>query len=339
MGVWFSEASTLLNRGSDRHTMSVNIGRRVLLQEAGAIENLASHLDDTFAEAARWLIACKGRVITCGLGKSGHIARKASGTLSSTGTPSLFLHAAEAVHGDLGIVTNQDVVLLYTHSGETDEIVRLFPSLKDQGAKTILITGRPNSSAGRLSDLVLNTGVVDEACPNNLAPTTSTTVMLALSDALALAVMDMREFKPDDYAKLHPGGTLGKRLLLTVRDVMRTGSEVAYVAPGVTVLEAMQSIGEAGAGGACVVGENSELLGYFSDGDLRRHFISSSEPFLAKAQDIMSTGVTTIEPFLMAVEALEYFQNFPKKIGEMPVVEDGKVIGLLVMKDLVRTGL
>ena len=319
--------------------MSVNIGRRVLLQEAAAIEHLASNLDDSFAEAARWLLACKGRVITCGLGKSGHIARKSSGTLSSTGTPSLFLHAAEAVHGDLGIVTNQDVVLLYTHSGETDEIVRLFPSLKDQGAKTILITGRPNSSAGRLSDLVLNTGVVDEACPNNLAPTTSTTVMLALSDALALAVMDMREFKPDDYAKLHPGGTLGKRLLLTVRDVMRTGSEVAYVSPEVTVLEAMQTIGEAGAGGACVVNENGELLGYFSDGDLRRHFISSSEPFLAKAQDIMSTGVTTIEPFLMAVEALEYFQNFPKKIGEMPVVEDGKVIGLLVMKDLVRTGL
>jgi arabinose-5-phosphate isomerase len=319
--------------------MSVNIGRRVLLQEAAAIENLAAHLNDSFAEAARWLLACKGRVITCGLGKSGHIARKSSGTLSSTGTPSLFLHAAEAVHGDLGIVTNQDVVLLYTHSGETDEIVRLFPSLKDQGAKTILITGRPNSSAGRLADLVLDTGVVDEACPNNLAPTTSTTVMLALSDALALAVMDLREFKPDDYAKLHPGGTLGKRLLLTVRDVMRTGSEVAYVTPEVTVLEAMQAIGEAGAGGACVVGTNGELLGYFSDGDLRRHFISSTEPFAAKAEDIMSTGVTTIEPFLMAVDALEYFQNFPKKIGEMPVVEDGKVIGLLVMKDLVRTGL
>jgi arabinose-5-phosphate isomerase len=319
--------------------MSVNIGRNVLLQEAAAIENLAAHLDDLFAEAALWLLACKGRVITCGLGKSGHIARKASGTLSSTGTPSLFLHAAEAVHGDLGIVTQDDVVLLYTHSGETDEIVRLFPSLKDQGAKTILITGRPNSSAGRLSDLVLNTGVVDEACPNNLAPTTSTTVMLALSDALALAVMDLRAFKPDDYAKLHPGGTLGKRLLLTVRDVMRTGAEVAYVSSDETVLEAMQAIGEAGAGGACVIGDEGELLGYFSDGDLRRHFINSSEPFAATARDIMSQGVTTIEPFLMAVEALEYFQNFPKKIGEMPVVEDGKVIGLLVMKDLVRTGI
>src|SRR5256885_1712506 len=203
-------------------SMSLEFAKQVLAQEACAIEALADSLDDSFAQAVEWLLACKGRVITCGVGKSGHVARKTSGTLSSTGTPSLFLHAAEAIHGDLGMVAEGDVALLYTHSGETDEIVRLFPSLRALGARTILITGRAQSSAGRQADLVLSTGVTIEACPNNLAPTTSTTVMLALSDALALAVMDRRKFTKEDYAKLHPGGMLGKRLLLSVRDVMRT---------------------------------------------------------------------------------------------------------------------
>ncbi len=227
--------------------MSLEFGRKVLNQEADALRHLAEKLDGAFTDAAEMLLACEGRVVTCGVGKSGHVARKAAGTFSSTGTPSLFLHASEAFHGDLGMVAAQDVVVLYTHSGETDEIVRLFPSIRAQGASTILITGRPNSSAGRAADLCLNTHVAEEACPNNLAPTTSTTAMLALSDALALAVMEMREFTQEDYAKLHPGGTLGKRLLLTVKDVMRAGSDVAVVPPTASVLEVMKAITKAGA--------------------------------------------------------------------------------------------
>jgi arabinose-5-phosphate isomerase len=278
-------------------------------------------------------------VITCGIGKSGHIARKTAGTLSSTGTPSFFLHAAEAIHGDLGIVQSGDLVLMYTHSGETDELVKLFPSLYALGAKTILLTGRPGSSAGRLASLVLDTCVTEEACPNNLAPTTSTTAMLALSDALALAVMDRREFTREDYARLHPGGTLGRRLLLTVRDVMRSGPDAPAVPPSASVTEVMRAITKAGAGAACVVSDTGALLGLISDGDLRRHFVDAPSPLEGTAEAIMTRNVSTIEPTLLAAEALEVFQNLPKKIGEMPVVEGEKLVGLLALKDLLRSGI
>ena len=187
--------------------MSIDSGRRVLQHESAALARLAEQLDDSFVFAVEAVLSCQGRVICCGVGKSGHIARKTAGTFSSTGTPSQFLHAAEAVHGDLGGVQAGDVVLLYSHSGETDEIVRLYPSIRSLGARTILMTGRPNSSAGRLADLILDTGVKEEACSNNLAPTSSTTAMLALSDALAIAVMDRRGFTHEDFARFHPSGT------------------------------------------------------------------------------------------------------------------------------------
>ncbi len=319
-------------------------GRRVLLEEAEAIRYLADHLG-SFDDAVEAIYGCKGRVITCGVGKSGHIARKTAGTLSSTGTPSLFLHAAEAVHGDLGMVTKADIVLMYTHSGETDELVRLFPSIRAIGARTILITGRADSSAGRLADLVLDTGVTQEACPNNLAPTTSTTVMLALSDALAVAVMEKRGFGKEDFAKFHPSGTLGKRLLLRVSDVMRPLREIALVSSGDDVLAVSKAITQAGVGAACVVSDG-RLEGFISDGDLRRHLQQTGGDVHARASDLMTSGVTTIDPGLLAVEALEIFQNLPKKpnqktagIGEMPVVGDGKLLGLLMLKDLVRSGI
>jgi arabinose-5-phosphate isomerase len=319
-------------------------GRRVLLEEAAAILALADDLG-SFEEAVTTIFNCKGRVITCGVGKSGHIAKKTAGTLSSTGTPSLFLHAAEAVHGDLGMVTRQDVVLLYTHSGETDEIVRLFPSIRSIGATAILVTGRPDSSAGRLADIVLDTKVSAEACPNNLAPTTSTTVMLALSDALAVAVMEKRGFGKEDFAKFHPSGTLGKRLLLRVADVMRPLRDIAIVKEDDDVLRISQAITQAGVGAACVV-RDGILEGFISDGDLRRHLQQTGGDVHAKAFNLMTAGVTTIDPNLLAVEALEIFQNLPKKpnqktagIGEMPVVGDGKLLGLLMLKDLVRSGI
>lgn len=313
-------------------------GVRVLREEAEAIAHLADNLGDSFETAVDWCLNSTGRVITCGIGKSGHIARKTAGTLSSTGTPSFFLQAAEAVHGDLGMVTKYDIVLMYSHSGETDELVRLFPSLAAIGARTILMTGRPGSSAGRQANLVLDTRVHREACPNNLAPTTSTTVMLAMSDALAVAVMERRGFTKDDFAKFHPSGALGKRLLLRVADVMRKRTDLALVEKDTPVLDVLRAITQAGAGAACVV-EDGALLGLITDGDLRRHFLSAESPFDAKAESIMAKGVYTLSSELLAVEALEFFQNLPKKVGEIPVVDDDKVVGLIMLKDLLRTGI
>lgn len=320
--------------------MSREFGRRVLIEEAEALQQLAGNLGDSFDQAVEWMLGVKGRVITCGIGKSGHIARKTAGTLSSTGTPSLFLQAAEAVHGDLGMVTADDIVLLYTHSGETDELVRLFPSIREIGARTILMTGRPDSSAGRLADLVLDTGVTREACPHNLAPTTSTTAMLALSDALAVAVMERRGFSREEFARFHPSGALGKRLLLRVSDVMRPAPEFARVTADAAVLDVMRAITNAGVGAAVVLDAHDRLAGFVSDGDLRRHFVSSEEPLAAHAEDLMARSVTTISEDLLAVEALEVFQNLPRKIGEMPVVgKDDRVVGLLMLKDLLRSGI
>lgn len=319
--------------------MSLDTLRRVLAEEAEAVARLAERLDGTFIQAVDLIEKCDGRVITCGVGKSGHVARKTAGTLASTGTPALFLHAAEAVHGDLGMVTDRDIVLLYTYSGETDEIVRLFPSFKNLGARTVLLTGRPESSAGRLADLVLNVHVEREACPNNLAPTTSTTVMMALSDALAVAVMERRQFGKGDFAVFHPSGALGKRLTMRVSDVMRQGADLALVPREMPIVDVMHAITKAGAGGACVVDDSKSLLGFISDGDIRRHFENSEDPRSAKAGDLMSTKPATIEPDLLAFEALEVFQNYPRKIGEMPVVGEGKVVGLLMVKDLLRSGI
>jgi arabinose-5-phosphate isomerase len=316
--------------------MSQEAGRRVLRQEAAAVLACADLLDEAFALVVDALLECRGRVITCGVGKSGHIARKTAGTLSSTGTPSLFLHAGEAVHGDLGMATADDVVLMYSHSGETDELVRLFPSLKAIGARTILITGRPDSSAGRQASIVLDTHVQDEACSNNLAPTTSTTVMLALSDALAIAVMERRGFTHADFAKFHPSGTLGKRLLLTVGDVMRPAKETAIATSEMPILEVMRAITQSGVGAACVV-EGDTLLGIITEGDLRRHIIASG--LSAIASEFMTPDPSTIGPDLLAIEALEVFQNLPKSIGELPVIDHGRFVGLLTLKDLLRAGI
>ncbi len=319
--------------------MSLDRIRRVLVEESTAISQLAQRLDSLYGTAVDWMASCKGRVITCGIGKSGHIARKTAGTLSSTGTPSLFLHAAEAVHGDLGMITADDIVLMYTYSGETDELVRLFPAINSIGARTILITGRKESSAARAAGLVLDVAVDQEACPNNLAPTTSTTVMLALSDALALAVMERKGFTSEDFAKFHPSGALGRRLLLTVRDVMRSGSDLAVVKERDPVHLVMQAITNAGAGAACVVDAEGRLIGFISDGDLRRHFLGDDPSIESPAYRLMTENVATIGPELLAIEALEAFQAMPKKIGEMPVVENGKVVGILMLKDLLRSGI
>ncbi len=319
--------------------MMIDNGKRVLMQEAEAVQACAESLGNAFETAATWMMNCRGRVICCGIGKSGHIANKTAATLASTGTPAFFMHAAEAVHGDLGMVTQDDIILLYTHSGETDELVRLFPSFKASGAKTILITGRANSTAAKLSDLVLDTGVRQEACPNNLAPTTSTTVMIALSDALAISVMEARGFGKDDFAKYHPAGALGKRLLLRVEDVMRPYGEIAVADPTDSVLIVMQKIANAGVGAACVVDGEGCLIGFITEGDLRRQLLKEPININSEAQTFMNTAPSVIEPDLLAMEALEVFQNSTVKIGEMPVVINGKILGLLMLKDLLRSGI
>jgi len=319
--------------------MSIEIGREVLRHEAAALLHLADQLDDSFRQAVDWLLTLRGRVATCGLGKSGHIARKTAGTLASTGTPAFFLHAVEAVHGDLGMVTADDVVLMYSHSGESDELARLFPALRAIGPRIALVTGRPDSTCGRMADLVLNTHVREEACPHNLAPTTSATAMLALSDALALAVMRRRNFTREDYARFHPSGALGKLLLLRVADVMRTGPDLALAAPDEPILEVMRKITNAGAGGACVVDAQGGLLGFISDGDLRRAFLRMERPLEASAAELMTRNPTTVDAEMLAADALEMFQSHPRKIGDMPVLDGGRVVGLLLLKDLLRSGI
>ena len=313
-------------------------GRAVVQQEAAALERMAQTLGTEFQLAAEWILSATGRVITCGVGKSGHMARKAAGTFSSTGTPSFFLHASEAVHGDLGMVTASDIVILYSQSGETDEVVRLFPSIRDQGARTILITGRETSSGARAADLVLNTGVTEEACLHNLAPTTSAIAMSAMSDALAVTVMEARGFSRDDFARFHPSGALGKRLLLRVADVMRSVDEIAVVSPTTGVLAVIREMTRAAVGVACVV-DGQAYVGLISEGDLRRHLLAHSEKLEGTAMDMVNPLAATTDGDLLAVEALEAFQNHPKKIGEMPVLANGKLAGLLVLKDLLRTGI
>lgn len=313
---------------------------RVLREESAALVQLCEVVGTApYLQAVEWILASSGRIVMCGVGKSGHVARKAAGTLSSTGTLALFLHAAEAVHGDLGMVSASDIVILMSHSGETDEIVKLFPAIKAIGARTILITGRPESSAGRAADLVLDTRVQAEACPHNLAPTTSTTVMMALCDALAVSVMEARGFGREDFARFHPSGALGRRLLLTVADVMRRGDDLALVSADEPILAVMEKITKAGAGAACVVDAAGALIGFISDGDLRRWFVAGKtvEGF---ARDLMTAASTTVQPTLLAAEALEMFQNLARKIGEMPVVDStGRVVGLLMLKDLLRSGI
>ena len=313
--------------------------RRVLTEEAEAIRLKAENLPDGFEKAVRMILECEGRVVTCGLGKSGHIAKKTSATFASTGTPSLFLHAAEAVHGDLGMVTNKDIVILYTYSGETSELIALYPPIQSIGAKILVMTGRPESSAGRLADLVLDSSVPKEACPNNLAPTTSTTVMLALSDALAVAVMEQRGFGSGDFAKYHPSGSLGRKLLLRVSDVMRKGEDVALAHADTPFIEVLGRITKSGAGGACIVDETGVLLGFISDGDVRRHILNHPHALETPASELMTLNPASLPPDMLASDALEAFQNHSRKIGEMMVLENGKLAGLLVLKDLLRSGI
>ncbi|AJX17549.1 arabinose-5-phosphate isomerase [Burkholderia ubonensis] len=309
------------------------LARDVLDIEADAVRALSEQLDGDFVKAVALLLGCGGRVVVSGIGKSGHIARKIAATLASTGTPAFFVHPAEASHGDLGMVTADDVFIGISYSGESEELVAILPLVKRIGAKLIAITGRAESSLGQLADVNLNAAVAKEACPLNLAPTASTTAALALGDALAVAVLDARGFGSEDFARSHPGGALGRRLLTYVRDVMRTGDEIPSVGLDATLSDALFQITAKRMGMTAVVGADGKVAGIFTDGDLRRVLERDGDFRRLPIADVMTRQPRTIGPDHLAVEAVELMERH--RINQMLVVDaDGALIGALNMHDL-----
>lgn len=312
--------------------------KEVLRIEAEAISSLIKRVDKNFEKAVRLILACKGKVVVTGMGKPGFIGEKISATLSSTGTPSLSLHPADAIHGDLGRVTKEDVIIAISNSGETEEILRLLPTLKKIGAKLIAMTGNMRSTLAKYSDVVLNVGVKREACPFNLAPTASTTATLAFGDALAIALLDKRGFKKEDFAFYHPGGALGKRLLLKVEDIMRKGKANPIVKGEMKVKGVLLKITEARAGSASVVDKKGTLIGIFTDGDLRRHLETDAALSSRQVKNVMTKNPITISKEMLAADAFRILRE--KKIDEIPVVDKSKrPIGLVDVQDLLKAGL
>ncbi len=317
-------------------------GKRTLNEATDAVARLRDRLDDGFVRAARTVLSCDGRVVVTGMGKSGLIGRKIAATLASTGTPALFLHPAEALHGDLGMIAaGRDIALALSYSGETDELRAILPALKRRATALIAVTGNRESSLARAADVVVDVSVAKEACPHNLAPTTSTTAMIALGDALAIAVMEARNFSKSDYALLHPAGSLGRRLLLSVGDMMRTGDSLAVVGEEATLADALFAITKAGAGAACVTNDRGKLSGILTDGDVRRFFLQAGDGALKRrVADAMSRSPRVTSPGRLAVEALDQFENESIRPGDLPVMsEDGRPVGMLMLKDLVRAGI
>ncbi|MBD8975727.1 SIS domain-containing protein [Veillonella magna] len=314
---------------------------QVLHEEAQAIEKLIDTLDNSFVEAVTMILGSKGRVVCTGMGKSGHIARKVSATLASTGTPALFLHPGEGVHGDLGMVTSEDIVLAFSNSGETAEVVSLLPSLRRIGAKLISVVGNRNSTLAKNSDIVLLVEVEKEACPLGLAPTTSTTVALALGDALAVCLLDRHHFTPENFAVFHPGGSLGRKLLLTVENIMHSGDNNPVVHKGSTVQDALFVMTDKGLGAANVVDEEGRLIGLVTDGDIRRGLDSGSNFLEWPVEDMMTSMPRTITKDKLAAEALHRMEkNQPRPITVLPVVDDdGMCLGLVHITDLLRRGI
>src|SRR5438876_4714551 len=297
------------------------LAREVLATEAAAIRAIETRLGDSFVDAARVLLGCRGHVVVTGIGKSGHIARKLAATLASTGTPAFFVHAAEASHGDLGMITNDDVVVLLSNSGETDELVSLVPHLKRQGAKLIALTGSEQSSLAQSVDVHLDAGVDSEACPLGLAPTASTTAALALGDALALTLLDARGFSVEDFARSHPGGTLGRRLFTHVADVMRTGAAVPSVPLTATLAEVVVEMSSKGMGMTAVIDADRAIAGIFTDGDLRRCLAHVTDFGAARVESLMTRKPRTIEADRLAIDCVELMETLPK-VSQLLVVDD-----------------
>ncbi|HET9762925.1 MAG TPA: KpsF/GutQ family sugar-phosphate isomerase [Casimicrobiaceae bacterium] len=312
------------------------LGRDVLATEAAALRSVAERLDAAFIAAVRMLFDCRGRVVVIGIGKSGHVGRKLAATLASTGTPAFFVHAAEASHGDLGMIASDDVALLLSNSGETDELVSLVPHLKRQGARLIALTGNERSSLASAADVHLDASVDAEACPLGLAPTASTTAAVALGDALALALLDARGFSVEDFARSHPGGSLGRRLLTHVADVMRTGDGVPAVALAATLADAVMEMSGKGMGMTAVVGDARRVEGIFTDGDLRRCFGRvrdfTSEPIAG----LMTRNPRSIGPDRLAIDCVELMETAPKVMALLVVDGANRLLGAVHLHDLFR---
>ena len=314
---------------------ALQLARETLDIEAEALMDLKARLDERFSQAVLMMLNVQGRVVVTGMGKSGHIGSKIAATLASTGTPAMFVHPGEASHGDLGMIKAVDVVLAISNSGESDELVSILPVLKRLGVPLIAMTGGMNSALAQHADVVLDSSVSKEACPLNLAPTASTTAQLALGDALAVALLDARGFKAEDFARSHPGGSLGRRLLTHVSDVMRKDDQVPRVLPTAGFSELMQEMSRKGLGASAIVNEAQQIMGIFTDGDLRRLIEKGLDLRSLLAQDVMHANPRTVKQNALAVEAAELMEQF--KITSVLVVNDaGQLSGALNTNDLMR---
>ena len=311
-------------------------GRRVFALEREALDAVAARIDGAFSAACRAILFCRGRVVCTGMGKSGHVARKIAATLASTGTPAFYMHPGEAGHGDLGMVTDADIVLALSYSGESDEILMLLPVLKRQGNPVIAMTGRDASTLARESNIHLDVGVPTEACPLALAPTSSTTAALAMGDALAVALLDARGFTADDFARSHPAGALGRRLLLHITDVMHAGDEVPRIGPDASISEALAEMSRKRLGMTAVVDAESRLLGLYTDGDLRRSLDDANVDLRNTAiAAVMTRSPRTIDAGALAVEAAKLMETH--KINALLVIDgEQRVVGALNIHDLLR---
>lgn len=312
-------------------------GKRTIEIERDAVDALLERIDDTFNRACETMLACQGRIVVTGMGKSGHIANKIAATLASTGTPAFFVHPGEASHGDLGMITKQDVVLAISSSGQTEEVITILPLIKRMGAPLISMTGKPGSALAKASDVSLDISVSKEACPLGLAPTSSTTVTLALGDALAVALLEARGFSEEDFAFSHPGGSLGRKLLLTVEQLMHSGSRVPSVRPDTSVSEGLFEISQKGFGLTAIVDDKEHVLGLFTDGDLRRAFDEKIDMHSTTIEQVMTKNCKTIQKDALAAKALHVMDEF-KITGLLVTEQDGKLVGIIHMHDLLHAG-
>jgi arabinose-5-phosphate isomerase len=327
-------ALALTNPLLDESTIR-NSAMTVIVTEARAIEALQQRVNGSFLQACQLMFECPGRVVVIGIGKSGHIARKIAATLASTGTPAFFVHPAEASHGDLGMVTPGDIVLMISNSGESDEIAAVLPALKRLGVTLIAMTGRPDSSLARQSEIALSSAVDQEACPLNLAPTASTTAQMALGDALAVALLDARGFRPEDFARSHPGGSLGRKLLMHVHDLMRSGDAVPRVGPDAAFTAMLREMSDKGLGFTAIAGADDTVLGVFTDGDLRRLIERGVDLLALRAGDVMHRAPKLVRADALAVDAADLMEQH-RITGVLVVDGVGKLVGALNSNDLMR---
>ncbi len=312
-------------------------GRRVLATEAEAVAALEHRLGDEFAAACRLILACEGRVVVTGMGKSGHVGSKIAATLASTGRPAFFVHPGEASHGDIGMITAKDVVLALSNSGETDELLTILPVIKRLDVPLIALTGKSGSTLARYATVTLDVSVPAEACPLNLAPTASTTATLAMGDALAVAVLEARGFTEQDFARSHPGGSLGRRLLLHVEEVMRSGADLPAVEQDTSLSAGLLEMSRKGLGMTTVLDERRRVLGVFTDGDLRRALDAEIDLRTTRMRDVMTANPKVARPRMLAAEAVHLMDQY--KITALPVVDsDGVLVGALNVHDLLRAG-